>query len=145
MPPPRTSYRRRPLIALIILLLLLGAGYTIRALQGSNTHSGSGSSGGSSTSGSLQLVPLASLPSQAQDTVSLIQRGGPFRYPHDGIVYQNLERQLPAEPPGYYHEYTVLTPGSSDRGARRIVTGKDGQFYYTADHYASFVRIQLSG
>jgi ribonuclease T1 len=137
VPPPRTSYRRRPLIALIILLLLLGGGYTFRALHGSNTHS--------STAGSLRIVPLASLPVQAQETVGLIQHGGPFRYPHDGIVYQNLERQLPAEPAGYYHEYTVLTPGSSDRGTRRIVTGRDGQFYYTADHYASFVRIQLSG
>jgi len=137
VPPPRTSYRRRPLIALIILLLLLGGGYTIRALHGSNPHSG--------TSAAPRVVALASLPVQARNTVSLIQRGGPFQYPHDGIVYQNLERQLPAEPAGYYHEYTVLTPGESDRGARRIVTGRDGQFYYTADHYASFVRIQLSG
>jgi ribonuclease T1 len=137
VPPPRTSFRRRPLIALIILLLLLGGGYAIRALQGPNTHTG--------TSRGLPVVSLASLPVQARDTVSLIQHGGPFRYPHDGIVYQNLERQLPAEPSGYYHEYTVVTPGESDRGARRIVTGRDGQFYYTADHYASFVRVQLSG
>jgi ribonuclease T1 len=138
VPPPRTSFRRRPLIALIILVLLLGGGYAIRALHGSNTHSGS-------SSGALQTVSLASLPVQARDTVSLIQHGGPFRYPHDGIVYQNLERHLPAEPAGYYHEYTVLTPGSSDRGTRRIITGSDGQFYYTADHYASFVRIRLPG
>ena len=139
MPPPRTSFRRRPLIALIILLLLLGGGYAFRALQGSNTHTGTSAAAG------LKTVPLASLPSQARDTVSLIQHGGPFKYSHDGIVYQNLERQLPAEPSGYYHEYTVLTPGSSDRGTRRIVTGRDGQFYYTGDHYASFVRVQLSG
>lgn len=139
MPPPRTSFRRRPLIALVILLLLLGGGYAIRALQGSNTHTGTSAPQG------LRAVSLASLPTQARDTVSLIQRGGPYPYPHDGIVYQNLERQLPAEPSGYYHEYTVVTPGSSDRGTRRIVTGKDGQFYYTADHYASFVRVQLSG
>jgi len=139
VPPPRTSYRRRPLIALIILLLLLGGGYTFRALHGSNTHIGT------SAAGSVKVVPLASLPVQARDTVTLIQHGGPFRYQHDGIVYQNLERQLPAEPSGYYHEYTVPTPGDSDRGTRRIVTGKDGQFYYTADHYASFVRIQLTG
>jgi ribonuclease T1 len=139
VPPPRTSFRRRPLIALIILLLLLGGGYTFRALHGSNTHPGT------SAAGSLKIVALASLPVQARDTVGLIQHGGPYPYPHDGIVYQNLERQLPAEPSGYYHEYTVLTPGSSDRGTRRIVTGRDGQFYYTADHYASFVRVQLSG
>jgi len=91
------------------------------------------------------IVALSSLPIQARQTVSLIQHGGPFRYPHDGVVYQNLERQLPAEPAGYYHEYTVPTPGSSDRGTRRIVTGRAGEYYYTVNHYASFVRIQLSG
>ena len=81
-------------------------------------------------------MALSSLPVQARQTVALIQRGGPFPYSQDGIVYQNLERQLPTEPAGYYHEYTVLTPGSADRGTRRIITGKDGEFYYTADHYA---------
>lgn len=93
----------------------------------------------------LSTVTLSSLPAQARQTVSLIQHGGPFPYPHDGIVYQNLERQLPAEPAGYYHEYTVPTPGSSDRGTRRIVTGRDGEYYYTGDHYASFVRVRITG
>jgi len=127
------------LLALIILILLLCSGYAIRALHGSNTHSVP------PTAGHLSTVTLSSLPAQARQTVSLIQHGGPFPYPHDGIVYQNLERQLPAEPAGYYHEYTVPTPGSSDRGTRRIVTGRDGQYYYTGNNYASFVRIQLTG
>ncbi|MEO9261532.1 MAG: ribonuclease domain-containing protein [Jatrophihabitantaceae bacterium] len=96
-----------------------------------------------STSAS-QAEPLSQLPEQARQTVALIQRHGPFPYSHDGIVYQNLERQLAIEPSGYYHEYTVVTPGSADRGARRIITGKDGSFYYTADHYHSFVRIDLN-
>ncbi|MEU9706416.1 ribonuclease [Streptomyces sp. NPDC047981] len=79
------------------------------------------------------------LPSQAHDTLRLIDQGGPFPYRQDGSVFQNRERLLPAHSLGYYHEYTVKTPGSSDRGARRIVTGESYQEdYYTADHYASF-------
>jgi ribonuclease T1 len=137
VPPPRTSFRRRPLLALIILMLLLGGGYAVRALHGSNGHS-------PPVATSLSTVTLSSLPPQARQTVSLIQRGGPFPYPHDGIVYQNLERHLPAEPSGYYHEYTVVTPGSADRGTRRIITG-GGRFYYTGDHYATFVLIRIAG
>ncbi|MFT2017516.1 ribonuclease domain-containing protein [Streptomyces sp. 796.1] len=79
------------------------------------------------------------LPSQAHDTLRLIDRGGPFPYPQDGTVFQNRENLLPKQSRGYYHEYTVKTPGSSDRGARRIVTGERNQEdYYTSDHYRSF-------
>jgi ribonuclease T1 len=141
---PRTPLlRRRPLLALIILVLLLVGGYAARALDG-NGHSKlrSPASQSAVNSGS---VPLSGLPLQARQTVALIQAGGPFPYSHDGIVYQNLERQLPIEPSGYYHEYTVVTPGSADRGTRRIITGKDGSLYYTGNHYASFARINLSG
>jgi ribonuclease T1 len=56
-------------------------------------------------------------------------------------VFQNREGILPGEPSGYYHEYTVETAGSDDRGARRIVTGSDAERYYTDDHYESFRRI----
>lgn len=84
-------------------------------------------------------ICYSSLPSQAHDTLRLIDRGGPFPYPQDGTVFQNREGLLPQQPRGYYHEYTVKTPGSSDRGARRIVTGDRSQEdYYTADHYRSF-------
>lgn len=79
------------------------------------------------------------LPSQAYDTLDLIESGGPFPYPQDGTVFQNREGVLPSQSSGYYHEYTVKTPGSSTRGARRIVTGQENQEdYYTADHYESF-------
>ncbi|GKQ36080.1 ribonuclease domain-containing protein [Streptomyces sp. A012304] len=79
------------------------------------------------------------LPSQAYDTLELIEQGGPFPYSQDGTVFQNRERILPSQRSGYYHEYTVITPGSSTRGARRIVTGEEyREDYYTADHYASF-------
>ncbi|MFD8191723.1 ribonuclease domain-containing protein [Streptomyces wuyuanensis] len=84
-------------------------------------------------------VCYSALPSQAHDTLELIDGGGPFPYPQDGAVFQNREGLLPPHPSGYYHEYTVETPGSPDRGARRIVTGDtDREDYYTADHYASF-------
>ncbi|RKN38378.1 ribonuclease [Streptomyces hoynatensis] len=79
------------------------------------------------------------LPDEAYDTLDLIDAGGPFPYPQDGTVFQNREGILPSQPSGYYHEYTVETPGSDDRGARRIVTGEGyEEDYYTADHYASF-------
>ena len=74
----------------------------------------------------------------------MIARGGPFPHRRDGIVFNNYERRLPVTPRGYYHEYTVPTPGRRDRGARRIVAGGNPPtvFYYTDDHYRSFQRIQ---
>ncbi|TAH45813.1 MAG: ribonuclease [Betaproteobacteria bacterium] len=84
------------------------------------------------------------LPPEALATLALIERGGPFPYRKDGTVFQNRERLLPAMPRGYYREYTVPTPGSRDRGARRIVTGGHPPevYYYTSDHYRSFRRIE---
>lgn len=91
-------------------------------------------------------VALADLPTQARQTHQLILKGGPFPYAKDGTVFGNRERLLPRQPRGYYREYTVKTPGSRDRGARRIVCGgspptQPQACYYTADHYASFNRI----
>lgn len=88
-------------------------------------------------------VPLSSLPSQATDTVRLIQRGGPYPYPQDGTTFQNREGILPTCPTGYYKEFTVKTPGSSTRGARRIITGRGGEYLYTPDHYASFKLVDI--
>lgn len=89
-------------------------------------------------------VELADLPREAQETLRLIDAGGPFPYKRDGISFQNRERRLPEQARGYYREFTVPTPGLNHRGARRIISG--GQppvvFYYTADHYNSFRRIQ---
>ncbi|MFE1441645.1 ribonuclease domain-containing protein [Streptomyces sp. NPDC058739] len=85
------------------------------------------------------------LPSQAYDTLRPIDQGGPFPYSQDGAVFYNREGVLPRHTTGYYHEYTVKTPGSSTRGARRIVTGQATQEdYYTADHYATFDLIDYS-
>ena len=91
----------------------------------------------------LRWVALASLPREAQQVVVLIERGGPFPYAKDGTTFGNRERILPRQNSGFYREYTVPTPGESDRGARRIVTGDRGrQLFYTGDHYASFERIR---
>jgi ribonuclease T1 len=90
-------------------------------------------------------VALSQLPPQGIETYQLIPQGGPFPYEKDGTVFGNRERLLPAAKRGYYREYTVKTPRSRNRGARRIVCG--GQTtapdacYYTADHYASFRKI----
>lgn len=85
------------------------------------------------------------LPPEAVTTLEAIARGGPFPYPRDGSTFQNRERRLPDAPRGYYREYTVETPGSPDRGARRIVSGGDPPevFYYTDDHYRSFRRVEV--
>ena len=91
----------------------------------------------------LRWVDEPALNPQARRTLALIRSEGPFPYPrNDGAVYRNLNRVLPRQPAGYYHEYTVPTPGASNRGARRIVRGDAGELYYTEDHYDSFVRIR---
>lgn len=86
-------------------------------------------------------VRVADLPAEARQTLGLIRSGGPFPYARDGAAFGNREGQLPKRRRGYYHEYTVQTPGARDRGARRIVAGEAGELYYTDDHYRSFKRI----
>jgi ribonuclease T1 len=71
-----------------------------------------------------------------------LDTGGPFPYARDGIVFGNFEKQLPPRQRGYYHEYTVKTPWRSDRGPRRIIAGREDEYYYTDDHYRSFRRIR---
>ncbi len=109
----------------------------------------------------ISVVSLSGLPVEARDTFHLIKQGGPFPYPRDGVVFGNREHRLPQQPRGYYHEYTVKTPGARNRGARRIVCGvvpargrpmgspllRSDPFalpecYYTGDHYQTFKRIK---
>jgi len=97
-----------------------------------------------------QAAPMADasgLPAEARDTLARIVAGGPFEHRQDGSVFQNRERQLPSRPRGWYREYTVETPGSGDRGARRIVTGgtPPAEYWYSDDHYRSFRRIDPQG
>lgn len=94
------------------------------------------------TTDGLPLIDFGALPTQAQETIVLIDRDGPFPYDRDGITFGNRERLLPIRADGYYREYTVITPGSSDRGARRIIAGQRGELYYTDDHYESFKRVK---
>lgn len=87
-----------------------------------------------------EVVPAAERV-QLLATLKLIDGGGPFPYRKDGSTFANREVQLPAQPRGYYREYTVRTPGANDRGARRVVQGREGDTWYTSDHYKTFVRI----
>lgn len=95
-------------------------------------------------------VRIDELPVEARQTLAQIKRGGPYAYRKDGSVFGNREKRLPAQPRGYYTEYTVKTPFSRDRGARRIVAGRgaernpatSGEYYYTDDHYNTFRRIR---
>ncbi|MFJ7205541.1 ribonuclease domain-containing protein [Streptomyces sp. NPDC098789] len=146
------------------LLRLLGAVFLCVALVGTAGCAGkkdpappgaaaSGSSpGGSASSGSpsprasaapgwakgMKTVRAAELPPQARDTLALIDKGGPYPYRQDDTVFGNFEKRLPQQKRGYYHEFTVKTPGSRDRGARRIITGQGSEFFYTDDHYDTF-------
>jgi ribonuclease T1 len=87
-------------------------------------------------------VALRDLPPQAQKTLALIKAGGPFPYVQDGRVFSNREAALPARKRGYYREYTVPTPGVRSRGARRLIAGREREYYYTEDHYRTFRRIR---
>lgn len=137
----RTRRVRRPLLALLALIAALAVGYGVRAWTGG----GSGGPATAPTAGTSAAQPLSALPPQVAATVRLIERGGPFPYPqNDGVVFHNFEHRLPAEPDGYYHEYTVPTPGSPDRGVRRIITGAHGEFWYTGNHYETFERVDVS-
>lgn len=90
----------------------------------------------------LPWIAESELPPEALDTLKDIDNGGPYDFPgKDDTTFTNREGLLPDHESGYYREYTVITPGSDDRGARRIVTGQGGEFYYTDDHYSSFRRI----
>jgi ribonuclease T1 len=90
----------------------------------------------------LSAIALAELPAEARDTLRAIKQGGPFAYPRDGVVFSNFEQVLPKRQRGFYHEYTVATPGVHNRGVRRIISGETNEYYYTADHYQTFKRIR---
>jgi ribonuclease T1 len=87
-------------------------------------------------------ISYAALPPEAQHTLQLIRKGGPYPHQRDGAAFGNYERLLPQRNRGYYREYTVPTPGAKNRAARRIIAGRIGEYYYTDDHYRSFRRIR---
>lgn len=114
----------------------------------SSTQSSSPSSTGSTTgnpssdSSNDRQADTDGLPPEVDETLELVDQGGPFPYDRDGVTFENREGLLPDRQRGYYREYTVPTPGEDDRGARRLVVGEAGEVYYTADHYQSFTQIR---
>jgi guanyl-specific ribonuclease Sa len=133
----RPGSRGRISLALLGLLVLVLAGWFVREQLTDSP---------AQTSTQQPAVrPLSTLPGEVATTWQLIQRGGPFPYPRDdGSVFENREKLLPRKENGYYHEYTVRTPGSPDRGARRLITGAGHELYYTGDHYQTFVLVDPS-
>jgi len=125
----RTYFR----VALAVAALL--AAVVLVASVGTGGRDVTGEPG---TSSAAATIPSVHLPPEALTTLRLIESGGPFPYSKDGSVFHNYEGLLPEKADGYYREYTVVTPGSPDRGARRIVAGAGGERYYTDDHYATF-------
>lgn len=125
--PRRRWGLMRAAIAFLLGIALLSATGTISAR-----------SPGIETAG---VVRAADLPKEARETLALIKQAGPFPYSRDGVVFANREGRLPHASRGTYREYTVKTPGSRDRGARRMIAAGSNQFWYTADHYRSFRRI----
>ncbi|WP_242112764.1 ribonuclease domain-containing protein [Luteimonas aquatica] len=135
--------RRYWLIAVVALIALWA--WSQRAPESALPASGTGADDSAqqrTLPADAEVQAPAWLPEEARDTLRLIERGGPFPHRQDGSTFQNREGRLPAQPRGYYREYTVRTPGSRDRGARRIVAGGDPprEFFYSDDHYRSFRR-----
>ncbi|MFJ8505221.1 ribonuclease domain-containing protein [Streptomyces avermitilis] len=118
--------------------LFVGLAVLLTGCSPTGSTGAAASSAHPSWAGGMATVKEFQLPAEARQTLARIDRGGPFPYAMDGAVFGNFERLLPRHQRGYYHEYTVKTPGSRDRGARRIVTGQSDEIYYTDDHYKSF-------
>jgi ribonuclease T1 len=131
-----------------ILILILSIVMVVAQARNHHSHSSPQASSQQSSPATSHsevagdAITLAQLPAEGRETFDLIKHGGPFPYPRDGVVFSNFERVLPQQSRGYYHEYTVPTPGAKNRGARRIVCGVVPECYYTADHYQSFKRIE---
>ncbi|MCX5213069.1 ribonuclease [Kitasatospora sp. NBC_00240] len=168
MTSPMTSRNRLIAVAVLLVCAIAAAGaYALSAHRdpadaGATPSPQAASTAPAATSGAAAAGPTAAgptaaawvpadpriadvcrskLPTPARSTLALIAAGGPYPYRSDGIVFENRESRLPRQRTGYYHEYTVVTPGSQDRGTRRVVTGAVGEQYWTADHYASFQEI----
>lgn len=137
---------RRAVLPLLIALLL--AGLWAGSLDPGGTGRPAPAAGAPDAVGAAASPAVGDanpwLPPEARGTLALIAADGPYPYRRDGVTFENREDRLPAQPRGYYREFTVPTPGASDRGARRIVAGGDPPevLYYTADHYRSFRRIE---
>ncbi|MGH3314048.1 MAG: ribonuclease [Streptomyces sp.] len=138
--PPRIG--RVSALGALSLTLLVGGPAALAQANGPAAHTPAASAPAAVAPLAVGEVCLSALPAEAHHTLDLIEQGGPYPYPQDGTVFENREGLLPDQNTGYYHEYTVETPGSPDRGARRIVTGEEQEEdYYTKDHYESFDKV----
>ncbi|MGA7297893.1 MAG: ribonuclease domain-containing protein [Rhodanobacteraceae bacterium] len=137
---PMQARRLKPLLVLMLLLGLLAWWQTE---QSQHTNARHPATAGASVQ--ARAKSPAFLPPEAIHTLALIRKGGPYPFRQDDGVFGNREHMLPARARGYYHEYTVVTPGAGDRGARRIVTGgtPPSVYYYSNDHYRSFRRFEV--
>jgi ribonuclease T1 len=128
----------------VVLSVVLGVAVIVGFLVWTWARSSSTSATSSIDSETgLPWVEVAALPSQGRAVLALIDKGGPYPYSQDGGTFTNAEKLLPLKAKGFYTEYTVKLPSSSDRGPVRIIMGGKGQWYFwTDDHYASFSRIR---
>ncbi|MFK0004386.1 ribonuclease domain-containing protein [Paenarthrobacter sp. NPDC090522] len=127
-------------IAAVVLVVAMVSGQQATAPNGTETTTPAPPAAASApvNPSGLPAVNASQLPKEARQTLALIAKGGPYPYDRDGVNFGNFEGLLPKKSSGFYQEYTVATPGESDRGARRIIAGKDRAKYYTPDHYESF-------
>lgn len=129
-------------IAVVVLVVaMVGGGGLTAPTTTPEPGSASSSAAAVANPSTLPTINASQLPKEARQTLALIAKGGPYPYREDNGNFGNFEGRLPKKTSGFYKEYTVTTPGESDRGARRIVVGKDSAKYYTADHYESFTFI----
>jgi guanyl-specific ribonuclease Sa len=78
-----------------------------------------------------------------QSTMERINNGGSYPHRNDGGTYKNLGGELPAKAdPNYYNEYVHPTQGTNGPGTQRIIIGKGGEYYYSPDHYKTFIRFK---
>jgi ribonuclease T1 len=147
--------RSRTALALLALVAIFAVVQLVSHSDNGSNDSGSSASPTTASqpgtpSGGAEEVPVDGAAVTPEEhaaiagVLELIDAGGPYPNRADGEVFENREQHLPQEPRGYYHSYTVPTPGSADRGARRIITGRGGELFYTSDHYDSFDSIDAA-
>jgi ribonuclease T1 len=144
----RTALALLALVAIFAVVQLLSHSDGPSDAGSGNSASPTSASQPGAPAGGAEEVPgvgeEAAVHDQISATLALIATRGPYPNRADGEVFENREQHLPQEPRGYYHSYTVPTPGSADRGARRIITGRGGELFYTSDHYDSFEPIDAA-
>lgn len=139
----RTALVLLALVAIVAIVQLVSRDGDGSDNSGSSTTPTTASQPGTSADGARQ-APGGEEGAAIAGVLDSIDAGGPYPNRADGEVFQNREGLLAQQPRGYYHSYTVPTPGSADRGARRIITGQGGEFFYTSDHYGSFEPIDAA-